>query len=226
MLAVMPNRKFTTDPQQNEYRTYSEGVIMISDKSAIIKVIGIGSAGGNILENIMQDQIDGIDYIAVNTEPKVLNMSSANTKILLSLEIKEGLRPSPVNCESRQETIRKIESAIGGATMVFLIAGLGGETGTNACQLFAEVARSLGIYTIAIVTLPFSEESLYRKSIAKAAIINLRNLVNSVLVMPNDQICNPSGRGVLDSFKAGDAIISGALQSSIRKEPCELGLSS
>ena len=110
--------------------------------------------------------------------------------------------------------------------MVFLIAGLGGETGTNACQLFAEVARSLGIYTIAIVTLPFSEESLYRKSIAKAAIINLRNLVNSVLVMPNDQICNPSGRGILDSFKAGDAIISGALQSSIRNEPGLLRLSS
>ncbi len=110
--------------------------------------------------------------------------------------------------------------------MVFLIAGLGGETGTNACQLFAQIARSLGIYTIAIVTLPFSHESLYRKTVAKAAIINLRNLVNSVLVMPNDQICNPSGRGILDSFKAGVAIISGALQSSIRNEPGLLRLSS
>lgn len=161
---------------------------MISNKSSVIKVIGIGTAGGIILENIMQDQIDEIEYIASNTEPKVLNMSSANTKILLGFEIKEGLRPSPVNCESRQESIRKIESAIGGATMVFLIAGLGGETGTNACQLFAEVAWSLGIYTVAIITLPFSKESLYRKTVAKATIINLRNLVNSVLVMPNDQI--------------------------------------
>lgn len=199
---------------------------MISDKYSVIKVISIGTAGGIILENIMQDQIDGIEYITVNTVPQVLNMSSAPTKILLGLEIKEGLRPSPVNCESRQETIRKIESAIGGATMVFLIAGLGGETGTNACQLFAEVAWSLRIYTVAIVTLPFSHESLYRKTVAKAAIINLRNLVNSVLVMPNDQICNPSGRGVLDSFKAGDAIISGALQSSIRNESGNLRSSS
>jgi len=199
---------------------------MISDKSEVIKVVGIGTAGGIILENIMQDQIDGIDYIAANTDFKLMSMSSAPTKILLSLDIKEGLRPSPVNCESRQETIRKIESAIGGATMVFLIAGLGGETGTNACQLFAEVAWSLGIYTVAIVTLPFSVESLFRKTIAKAAIINLRNLVDSVLVMPNDQICNPSGRGILDSFKAGDTIISGALKSCIRKEPGNPRLSS
>ena len=190
--------------------------------NAVIKVIGIGT----ILENIMQDQIDGIEYIASNTDQRVLGLSSANTKILLGQEIKEGLRPSPVNYESRQETIRKIESAIGGATMVFLIAGLGGETGTNACQLFAEVAWSLGIYSVAIATLPFDHESLYRKTAAKAGVMNLRNLVNSVLVMPNDQICNPSGRGVLDSFKAGDAIISGALQSSIRNEPGNLRLSS
>ncbi|OGU18611.1 MAG: hypothetical protein A2X85_17380 [Geobacteraceae bacterium GWF2_54_21] len=194
--------------------------------NAVIKVIGIGTAGGTILENIMQDQIDGIEYIASNTDQRVLGLSSANTKILLGQEIKEGLRPSPVNYESRQETIRKIESAIGGATMVFLIAGLGGETGTNACQLFAEVAWSLGIYSVAIATLPFDHESLYRKTAAKAGVMNLRNLVNSVLVMPNDQICNQSGRGVLDSFKAGDAIISGALQSAIRNEPGNLRLSS
>ncbi|WP_170241973.1 hypothetical protein [Geobacter argillaceus] len=85
---------------------------------------------------------------------------------------------SSVDCESRQETIKQIELAIGGATIVFLIAGLGGNTGSNACQLFAEVARSLGIYTVAIVTLPFEHESLYRKTVAKAGIINLRNLVS------------------------------------------------
>jgi cell division protein FtsZ len=199
---------------------------MISDKSAVIKVIGIGTAGGIILENIMQDQIDGIDYIAANTEPKVLNSSSANTKILLSQDIKEDLGASPVNCKSRQESVKQIESAIGGATIVFMIAGLGGDTGTNASQQFAQVAQSLGIYTVAIVTLPFSHEGLYRMTVAKAGIINLRNLVNSVLVMPNDQICNPSGRGILDSFKAGDAIISGALQSCIRKESGKHRLSS
>ena len=199
---------------------------MVNSKSTVIKVVGIGTGGGVILENIMQDQIDGINYIAANTDFKLLSMSSAPTKIFLDLEIKEGLRPSPVNCESRQESIRKIESAIKGATMVFLIAGLGGETGTNSCQLFAEVAWSLGIYTVAIVTLPFSKESLYRMTVAKAGVINLRNLVNSLLVMPNDQICNPAGRGILDSFKAGDAIISGALQSSIRNQPGNLRLSS
>lgn len=199
---------------------------MVMDKSAVIKVIGIGTAGGIILENIMQDQIDGIEYIASNTDFKLLSMSSAPTKILLDLEIKEGLRPSPVNCESRQETIRKIEFAIGGATMVFLLTGLGGDTGSNGSQLFAQVARSLGIYTVAIVTLPFEHEGLYRMTVAKAGVINLRNLVNSVLVMPNDQICNQANRGILDAFKAGDAIISGALQSSIRNEPGNLRLSS
>lgn len=199
---------------------------MISDGFSVIKVIGVGTAGGTILENIMQDQIDGIDYIAANTDFKLLSMSSAPTKILLGMEIKEGLRPSPVNCESRQESVKQIESAIEGATMVFFIAGLGGDTGSNACQLFAQVARYLGVYTVAIVTLPFSHEGLYRMTVAKAGIINLRNLVNSVLVMPNDQICNPSGRGILDSFKAGDAIISGALQSSVRKKSGKLRLSS
>lgn len=199
---------------------------MISDKSAVIKVVGIGTAGGIILENIMQDQIDRIEYISVNTVPQVLNLSSANTKILLGLEIKEGLRPSSVKCESRQESVKEIKAAIEGATMLFLITGFGGETGTNATQVFAQVAQSLGIFTVAIVTLPFSHEGLYRMTVAKAGIINLRNLVDSVLVMPNDQICNPADRGILDSFKAGDAIISVALQSSIRNETGELRLSS
>jgi cell division protein FtsZ len=199
---------------------------MMDEKSAVIKVIGIGTAGGTILENIMQDQIAGIDYIAANTEPKVLTLSSANTKILLSQDIKEDLGTSSVDSESLQETITEIKASIGGAAIVFLIAGFGGDTGTNATQVFAQVARSLGIYTVAIVTLPFSHESLYRKTVAKAGIINLRNLVDSVLVMPNDQICNPADRGILDAFKAGDAIISGALQSSIRNEPVMLRLSS
>jgi len=184
---------------------------MVMEKSEVIKVVGIGTAGGIILENIMQDQIDGIDYIAANTDFKLLSMSSAPTKILLGMEIKEGLRPSPVNCESHQKSVKQIESAIGGATMVFLIAGFGGGS-TNATQVFAQIARSLGIYTVAIVTLPFDQESLYRKTVAKAGVINLRNLVDSVMVMPNDQICNPAGRGVLDSFNAGDAIISGAVR--------------
>ena len=198
----------------------------MDEKSAVIKVIGIGTAGGTILENIMQDQIDGIDYIAANTEPKVLNQSSASIKILLSQDIKEDVSTSLVDCESRQELVKEIKATMDGAIMVFLIAGFGGDTGTNATQLFAQVARSLRIYTVAIVTLPFEHESLYRKTVAKSGIINLRNLVNSVLVMPNDQICNPSGRGILDSFKAGDAIISAALQSSIRNEPGMFQLSS
>ena len=187
------------------------------EKSAAIKVIGIGTAGGTILENIMQDQIDGIDYIAANTEPKVLNLSSVPTKLLLGLDIKEESGTSSFACESLQETIKELKATMDGAAIVFLIAGFGGDTGTNATQLFALVARSLGIYTVAIVTLPFSHESLYRKTVAKAGIINLHNLVDSVLIMRNDQICNPAGRGILDSFKAGDAIISGALQSSIRE---------
>ena len=191
-----------------------------------IRVVGIGTAGGIIMQNIMQEKLDGIDYIAVNTDSQVLELSSANTKILLGSDIKEGFGATTVNCESRQETIKEIKATMDGAAMVFLIAGFGGDTGTNATQVFAQVARSLGIYTVAIVTSPFSHESLYRKTVAKAAIINLRNLVNSVLVMPNDQICNQSGRGVLDSFKAGDAIISGALKSAIRNEPGNLRLSS
>ena len=194
----------------------------MDEKYAVIKVVGIGTAGGTILENIMQDQIDGIQYIAANTVPKVLELSSANTKILLGQDIKEDLGESTDDCESLHETITEIKAAIEGATMVFLIAGFGGETGTNATQVFAQVARSLSIYTVAIVTLPFDHESLYRKTVAKAGVINLRNLVNSLLVMPNDQICNPLDRGILDSFKAGDALISGALQSSIRKEPVKL----
>ena len=198
----------------------------MDEKSAVIKVIGIGTAGGTILENIMKDQIAGIDYIAANTEPKVLNLSSANTKILLSQDIKENLGTSSVDSESLQETITEIKASIGGAAIVFLIAGFGGDTGTNATQVFAQVARSLGIYTVAIVTHPFSHESLYRKTVAKAGLINLHNLVDSVLVMPNDQICNPVGRGILDSFKAGDAIISAALLSSIRNEPGKLRLTS
>lgn len=197
----------------------------MDEKSAVIKVVGIGTAGGTILENIMQDQIDGIQYIAANTEPKVLDLSSAPTKLLLGLEIKEGLGTSSVDCESLQETITEIKASIEGSTVVFLIAGFGGDTGTNATQMFALVAQSLGIYTVAIVTLPFEQESLYRKTVAKAGVINLRNLVDSVLVMPNDQICNPVDRGILDSFKAGDAIISGALQSCIREESGKFQLS-
>ncbi|MBW4056361.1 MAG: hypothetical protein HIU83_13355 [Proteobacteria bacterium] len=185
----------------------------------VVKVIGIGTAGGIILENIMKDQMDGIQYIAARTDELALDLSSAGTKILLSFDTKEGLESSPIDCESDPESIIEIMTAIAGADMAVFVAGFGGKTGTIATQVFAKVARSLGIYTVAIVTIPFEHESLYRKTLAKAGEINIRKLVDSVLVMPNDQICNPAGRGILEAFKAGDAIISDALQSCIRKEP-------
>ena len=188
--------------------------------TAAIRVVGIGSAGGIIMGNIIRDQVDGIGYVAANTDPQVLELSSAKTKILLDPDIKEGFGATTVNCESLQESVSQIKAAIEGATTVFLLAGLGGETGSNATQLFAQIAQSQGIYTVAIVTMPFSSEGFYRMTVAKAAIINLRNLVNSVLVMPNDQICNPAGRGILDSYKAGDTIISGELRKTIQQLLC------
>jgi len=188
---------------------------MANTQLSAIRVAGIGTAGGIIAENIMRDQIDGIDSVAVNTDSQVLELSSANTKILLGSDIKDGFGATTVQCETLQESVSQIKAAIEGATTVFLIAGLGGETGTNATQLFAQIAQSLGIYTVAIVTMPFSSEGFYRMTVAKAAILNLRNIVNSLLVKPNDQICNPVGRGILDSYKAGDAVISGELSKTI-----------
>jgi cell division protein FtsZ len=187
---------------------------MLQHNQNSIKIVGVGSGGNNILEYLIKSNSYEADFIAANTNPRVLEMSSAPTKILLKLDLLDGVDAdkSPLMNYVPAKSIRDITNSIEGAATLYLITGMGGMTGANGCQIFAEIAQILGIHTIAIVTQPFSLEGQYRMGKAEDGIARIGNLVNSVVVMPNDQICNPVGRGVLDSFKAGDAIISGAVR--------------
>jgi cell division protein FtsZ len=193
---------------------------MIND-NAVIKVVGLGTAGGTILENIMQDQIDVIDFVVANTDQRVMNMSSANTKILLTNDLMNYVAAGS-SMELMRETrqFKELAASIAGSDLIVLLAGMGGLTGTNACLILAEIARSLGISTVGIVTIPFSHEGLHRLAKANDGIARLGKLLNSLVVMPNDQICAPVDKSIFDSFKSGDVIISGALRETIDHLMC------
>lgn len=186
---------------------------MVKEKSPVIKVIGLGTAGSIIIENIMNSDIYDVDYIACNSGQQVLDISTAPTKILFTNEIRSFNIGSSQVAESFQESIARVTDAIEGSDAVIILAGFGGFTGTFGTYLVAKAAISLGIVTIAVVTTPFSQfEDSSRFQRAKAGIaqlMELEGLGNRLFVLPNDELC--AGNYENDTFglfKAGDVRIT------------------
>lgn len=180
-----------------------------------IKVVGVGGAGGNALNRMVNEGLKDVEFIAVNTDAKDLLRSDADIKISLSDSSSRGLGAGAdpeKGAKAAQDHQSDIEEALKGADMVFVTAGEGGGTGTGASPLVARIARQLGALTIAVVTRPFSFEGPRRSASADSGIENLRKEVDALIIIPNDRLLDLSDRNmtILDAFKTADgALLSG-----------------
>lgn len=188
-----------------------------SQQNAVIKVVGIGGGGGNAIEHMMAGHIEGVEFICANTDSQALKNSSANTIIQLGENITRGLGAGAnpeVGRKAAEEDREKIRTALGGADMVFLAAGMGGGTGTGAAPVFAQIAKELGILTVAVTTKPFSFEGRMRLQTAEQGINNLSQYVDSLITIPNNKLLSVLGKNVtlINAFKAANDVLRGAVQ--------------
>jgi len=186
-------------------------------QNAVIKVVGIGGGGGNAIEHMMAGHIEGVEFICANTDSQALKNSSANTIIQLGENITRGLGAGAnpeVGRRAAEEDKEKIRTALGGADMVFLAAGMGGGTGTGAAPVFAQIAKELGILTVAVTTKPFSFEGKMRLQTAEQGIANLSQYVDSLITIPNNKLLTVLGKNVtlINAFKAANDVLRGAVQ--------------
>lgn len=186
-------------------------------QNAKIIVAGIGGGGGNAIEHMMAANIDGVEFICANTDAQALKNSSAHTLIQLGEAITRGLGAGAnpeVGRRSAEEDRERIKSALEGADMVFITAGMGGGTGTGAAPIFAQIAKELGILTVAIITKPFSFEGKVRMQVAETGIANLSQHVDSLITIPNNKLLTVLGKNVtlVNAFKAANDVLRGAVQ--------------
>ena len=187
------------------------------NQSAVIKVMGVGGGGGNAVEHMLETHIDGVDFICANTDAQALKRCSAKTVLQLGANITKGLGAGadPVlGREAALEDRDRIAEVITGSDMLFITAGMGGGTGTGAAPVVAEVAKEMGILTVAVVTKPFPFEGTKRMQIAKAGIEELSKHVDSLITIPNEKLVKVMGKdaNLLDAFGAANDVLLGAVQ--------------
>jgi cell division protein FtsZ len=179
----------------------------------VIKVIGVGGAGGNAVDHMIEQGVEGVEFYAVNTDAQVLARSKARNQIQLgSSGLGAGAKPEEARTVAIAERER-LEETLAGSHMVFITAGMGGGTGTGAGPVIAEVARSLGILTVAVVTKPFTWEGSKRMKIAEQGIEELVPHVDSLIVILNDKLEEVLGDDVTqeDAFEAADDVLNNAV---------------
>ena len=185
--------------------------------NAVIKVVGVGGGGGNAVEHMVVENIDGVDFICANTDAQALKNSKAKFIIQLGDELTKGLGAGAnpkVGREAAEEDREQIKEALRGADMVFITAGMGGGTGTGAAPVFAEIAKELGILTVAVVTKPFSFEGKQRALAAEEGIRRLAEHVDSLITIPNNKLLSVLGKNIslLNAFKAANNVLLGAVK--------------
>ncbi|WP_416379582.1 MULTISPECIES: cell division protein FtsZ [unclassified Gilliamella] len=192
---------------------------MVADDepAAVIKVIGVGGGGGNAVEHMIAEHIEGVEFFAANTDAQALKRIKVGQTIQIGTNVTKGLGAGAnpeVGRNSAEEDREVIRSAIEGADMVFIAAGMGGGTGTGAAPVVAEIAKELGILTVAVVTKPFGFEGKKRMAFAEQGIAELAKHVDSLITIPNDKLLKVLGRGVklLDAFAAANGVLKGAVQ--------------
>ncbi len=183
-----------------------------NEKSARIKVIGVGGAGTNAVNNMIEANLQGVKFIVANTDIQSLDTSKAEQKIQLGAELTEGLGAGAnpgTGKEAALENIEEIREALAESHMVFITAGFGGGTGTGATPVIAEICRDLGILTVAVVTKPFSFEGRKRAKQAEDGINKLRDITDTVITIPNDRLRGiaPKGAKLIDMFVKADEIL-------------------
>ena len=183
-----------------------------SDIGTVIKVVGVGGAGGNAVDHMIREGVMGVEFVAANTDAQALKRSVAHKKLRLGKNgLGAGAKPE-VGRNAAVEERERIAEALTGAHMVFITAGMGGGTGTGAAPVVAEVAREMGILTVAVVTKPFSFEGK-RLKIAEAGIAELQKNVDSLIVILNEKLMDVLGEDVSvdEAFKAADNVLRNAV---------------
>ena len=186
-------------------------------QSAVIKVIGVGGGGGNAVRHMIDHQVDGVDFICANTDAQALSDISSKTVLQLGAGITTGLGAGAnpeVGRAAALEDRDRIADALHGADMVFVTAGMGGGTGTGAAPIVAEVARELGILTVAVVTRPFSFEGKKRLNTAEEGLSEIAQHCDSLITIPNEKLLEVLGSNttLLDAFKEANDVLLGAVQ--------------
>ncbi|PHS18315.1 MAG: cell division protein FtsZ [Kangiella sp.] len=199
--------------------------IMDSPSSnAVIKVIGVGGGGGNAVEHMLSSNIDGVEFICANTDAQALERSSVKTSIQLGREITKGLGAGADPAVGRQAALEdrdRISELLANTDMVFITAGMGGGTGTGAAPVIAEIAKELGVLTVAVVTKPFIFEMKKRMKVAEDGINELRQHVDSLIIVPNDKVLSVmKGKKLTEAFKAANDVLHGAVQGIAELMTC------
>ncbi len=184
---------------------------------ACIKVIGVGGGGGNAVNRMIAANVEGVEFIVANTDAQALELSKAPTKIQLGGKLTRGLGAGgnpEVGCKSAEESREELTQALKGADLVFVTAGMGGGTGTGAAPIVAEVAKSIGALTIAIVTKPFTFEGKRRLKQALAGIERLSGQVDSIVTIPNDRLLQIADKNTTleSAFSFADDILRQGVQ--------------
>ena len=186
-------------------------------EEAVIKVIGVGGGGGNAVEHMVCQTIEGVEFITANTDSQALRNSSANVTLQLGADVTKGLGAGAnpeIGRRAAEEDRETIKQTLQGADMVFIAAGMGGGTGTGAAPVVAEIAKEMGILTVAVVTKPFPFEGKKRMNYADQCIEFLSKSVDSLITIPNEKLLKVLGPGtsLLDAFKAANNVLLGAVQ--------------
>jgi len=186
-------------------------------QEAVIKVIGVGGGGGNAVEHMVRQNIEGVEFIVANTDAQAMKNSSARTLLQLGSTITKGLGAGANPDIGRQAAIEdrdRIAEVLEGTDMVFITAGMGGGTGTGGAPIVAQVAKDMGILTVAVVTKPFPFEGKKRMEIAMSGIGDLKNYVDSLITIPNEKLLSVLGKNIslLDAFKSANDVLLGAVQ--------------
>lgn len=185
--------------------------------NAIIKVVGVGGGGGNAVEHMVREKIEGVEFFAVNTDAQALRKIEVEQTIQIGNNITKGLGAGAnpeIGRTSAEEDKELLKSALDGSDMVFIAAGMGGGTGTGAAPVVAEIAKELGVLTVAVVTKPFSFEGKKRMIVADQGVVELSKYVDSLITIPNDKLLKVLNRGIslLDAFSAANNVLKGAVQ--------------
>ncbi len=186
-------------------------------QGAVIKVIGVGGGGGNAVDHMVTESVDGVDFICANTDAQALERSNSRTQIQIGSNITKGLGAGAnpdIGRQAAMEDRDRITEVLNGADMIFITAGMGGGTGTGAAPIIAQVAKEMGILTVAVVTRPFSFEGKKRSDIASEGIEELKQFVDSLITIPNEKLLSVLGKdmSLLDAFKEANNVLLGAVQ--------------
>jgi len=201
-----------TSSRSNEVQRMPE-----QEGSALIRVVGVGGGGSNAVNRMIEENIAGVDFIAINTDQQALMGSRAKQRVAIGERTTRGLGSGgdpEVGGKSAQESEEELHAVLQGSDMVFVTAGMGGGTGTGATPIVAKVARDVGALTIGVVTRPFTFEGAQRSRIAETGIEELKEHVDTLIVIPNDRLLEAADKRVslMDSFRLADDVLRQGIQ--------------